>query len=604
MCVALLIASACPLVAQNEPYPIPDPGVPELTAVTPQSRATFGWTGGGGKLGGFVDEFDDLVIGAHNEDESGTILNSGALYVFLDAFLTRPSNPAKAQLVSSALNPDGNQLGRLDIKIGNVRGDDSLGNPRDNCIFAGEIGRTAVYPPLSTSVPGGGAVEIYDFNNQSFNGTPSTLFAPPVADVAPEEVGLFGNYLAIGDVTGDGINDLFVSAPKTTIDNAELGRFYAFAGHADFVPVPGQQPPSHPAWDQWVGVNAPEPLEGDTWGNSFGYSIAVANFNVDPAVEVLVGRPDRTRQTKVNAPQGGSVYVFSGNYVQGLFAGDPPPGEGTINRVNDPPRPPDGINTEPPQYQYFWHEFGKQQPSPLFDDGLGWIVGTADVGSPGGGPPDGIPDALVHDEASDFIGDGSPLSPQISGVGGLWIFFGGSLNVSVLVDPDYVFLQFPPNLDPTKLLPQVPEWNARVGRAFAGINLYNPLSGVVEPGLLYSAPNADWDNLDQMGPLDQVGHLYLLRFPQGLCANGQCDTALLYPELRPAAVPNAWGPNPMFDVGGAAYMGRFANWLVVLNYRGWDPVTQGDQFVATIRHATVSGKADAGKARAYVPDLP
>jgi len=611
MCVALFIASAYPLVAQNEPQPVPDlvnQQVLELKAVTPQASATFGWTGAGGKLEGLADEFDDLVIGAHNEDEPDTpdpILNSGALYVFLDEALERPIDPVKARLVGSTIQ-GGMQLGRLDVKIGNVRGDDSLGNPRDNCIFAGEPGRDADYPPLSTCVPGAGAVEIYDFNNPLFNGMPSTLLAPPVADVAPNEVRLFGNYLAIGDITRDGINDLIVSAPDTIIHGTCLGRFYVFEGRADFVPVigpGGQQPYPHPAWERWIGMNPPEPHAGASWGNTFGYSIAAANFDVDQAVEVLVGRPDRTERFKLNAPNGGSFYLFSGKYLHDLFGGYPPPGEGTVNRVHNPPPPPDAINQDEPEYEYFWHEFGKpgtgQGEAPLWNDGLGWIVGVADVGCPGEGPPDGIPDALVHDEASDFIGNGSPGVPEISGVGGLWIFFGlGGQHPEIdgtFVDPAYVFLQMPPNLD--DLGPQVSPFNSRVGRAFGGINLYNPQSGLVEPGLLYSAPNADWSGLDQ------VGHLYLLRFP--LCPSGPCvDPAATYPTLRPANAPNAWGPVPMFDLGGAAAMGRFANWLVVLNYRGWNPLTQGDQFVATIRHALVDGQPDAGKARAYIPMLP
>ncbi len=588
VCIAFVVGGA--LRAQTESMPVVDTAPDPLTAVTPKREAYFGWTGAGGKLEGVLDENDDLVIGAIQEDEAqGGPYESGALYVFLNDLLVRPSLPAKQRLVGSTIH-SGMQLGRLDIKIGNVRGTDEFDVPLDNCIFAGCSDRTAEYPePLNESVVLGGAVEIYDFNHASFDGVPSTLFAPPVEDVVPEEVGNFGNGLALGDVTRDGIDDLIVGAFKTEVDGKGIGRIYVFQGHEDFVAAPGQQPFPHPAWDHWIGLNAPEPEEGDSWGTGFGHSVAAVNLDSDEAVEVVVGRPDRDRSNSGDAPAGGTAYVLRGTYLHDLFGGYPPPTAGTLNRVNDPPEP-DDVDSQSPEYQVLLNPFGAVQTPSMSNDAFGWIVGeVGDLGSPGGGALDGFPDIAIHAEGTDFIGTGSASTPEAENVGGLWIFFGHDPEEEEpdLVDPAGVLLQVPSNID--DLDPYT--HGGRVGRSFAAIDLYNPDDEEVQRGLLIGHPNADWDSVSE------AGRVYLLRPP--FCPTTACTNPLV-----PAQSPNAWGVEPLLQDGGPVADAMFGSWIVVLDYRGFDPETEGQQFVVTIRQATDDGKTRAGKAVPYIPDLP
>jgi hypothetical protein len=102
----------------------------------------------------------------------------------------------------------------------------------------------------------------------------------------------FGSSLAAGDVDGDGLADIAVGAPFEWVgDNHEQGRAYVF---------------STPYGSLLFSLDSPNPLEYA----SFGYSLAVGDFNGDGYGEVAVGAP--TEYVGGNFDQG-RAYVLSGD---------------------------------------------------------------------------------------------------------------------------------------------------------------------------------------------------------------------------------------------------------------------------------------------------
>jgi hypothetical protein len=130
-----------------------------------------------------------------------------------------------------------------------------------------------------------------------------------INDPEPENLNQFGASVAVGDINGDGFQDLLVGAPGyNTRTDTDVGRIYVYFS---------------------IGENlssAPEPfiLEipetdfgADVDGDHFGSSVVTADFNLDGIDDFAVSAPDRER-FELDFQEGGEIYVFLGN-TDGVF---------------------------------------------------------------------------------------------------------------------------------------------------------------------------------------------------------------------------------------------------------------------------------------------
>lgn len=549
------------LSAQSEKLPCVDPAVPKLQAGAPKKEARFGSDMGVGKLRVTSgDTKDDLVVCAPVEPQ-GSIAGVGAAWVYEDELLLAPASNFRLLPTPNASGlSQGMSLGEKAVVIANLRGDDILTQqPRDNLLLIACFLRQADYGNGCDPVPFGGSVEMYDYNHLDQNGAvlQKSIFAPPnpsvdgCPDSTPTEVRGFGYGIAVGDISGDGILDLVVGAVNTTatvpgtepgtfVEIPNEGRVYILLGQDDDLSSSGVDFWDDP-WAAWLGINAPESIDPEkSWGGHFGLQVATAHLAGYAFAEVIVGRPDDDRTASrcnpqpptdpdLCPPQGGSAYIFRGLWLNEQFQGepyDPATGEGTWNRVIDPPHPDPGLpvaqhglDPDLPEYQVLRNPFGDIQPSgsgryPLWADGFAFFVfNGGDCGSPSDGELegdfDGIDDLLVHSEAADFIGNQTADSPQVANVGGLVLYHGMGGPTTQIVDPRPHLLQ-----QPTNVANGIPNPGSRIGRHLARADgWYDCVTQQVKPGIFVSAPDADWEIVPGQGLVTDAGIVYLLRLP-------------------------------------------------------------------------------------------
>lgn len=613
----VVLSSAQRMWAQSEALPCVDPAVTKLQAGTPKAGAHFGFSMAAGKLGGISDANDDLVVCAPQEPE-GSIPGVGAAWIFEDETLDAPASNFRLlpTLNSSGLSQNMG-LGERAIEIANLRGQDASSQARDNLILIACYNRAAEYDCDSVAL--GGSVEMYDYNAAGAGPVPKrSVFAPPNPDVdgcpdtTPSEVKGFGHALAVADISRDGIQDLIVGAinttgkvPQTNEDIPNRGRFYILLGHADS--------PNHEddfwddPWNAWLGVNAPESADPEiSWGGHFAALIATANLSGESAADVIVGRPDDDvtaspcpQQPPASPddcpPQGGSVYIFRGQWLHDQFDGDPyDPGTGigSWNRVIDPPHPdPDlvgqsgGLDATYPEYQVLRNPFGDIQPDgsnpryPLWANWFGWFVfNGGDCGSPYDGELEGgldeVDDLLVHSESAAFIGNGLADSPQVEHCGALFLYHGlGGPASPDIVDPRPHLLQRPINVENG-----IPNGGSRIGRHFARADAwYDCTTSQTGPALFIAEPDSDWNSVADAGIVNMI------RLP--LPAPTSSDWWV------PLPIVNAWGSTPRTEPSssvsgenGPAH--TFGAWIVTLDYKN-NPAFPGMQVVISARQAAV-----------------
>jgi hypothetical protein len=493
-----------------------------------------------------------------------------------------------------------------------------------------------------------GSVEMYDYLAGDANAVPQQSLAPPLTVTnqggpsLPSEVKGFGHGFAVADVNVDTVDDLIVGALNTAVWDtdrdgspylhADLGRTYVILGHGDLW---GEDD----FWDQpykaWLGIDAPESPDvhdgvAEDWGTRFGAQIVGVDLCGAYGPEVVVGRPDTNRDaTPCNPqppldpddcpPQGGSVYVFRGEWLHHQFDGNPYDAainpSGTYNLVITPPRPdpelvglPGGLNATSPEYQLLRNPFGDVQPtgsdprSPQWHDWFGWFVFNAgDTGSPQDDPEfagdlDGVNDLVVHLEDCDFIGNGSLAVPQVGHVGGLTLYHGrGNQGGPLLVDPRPVLLQRPINVNGG-----IPSPLSRIGRAFARAEeWFDCLTGQLEPALFIGETDSSWDGKVLAGRVDCIR----LPLPPPAHSND--------PWWVPLPIVNAWGATALIESPLISEMTEqgprheFGSCIVTLDYKGLQSLYPGQQLVISARQASVlfggSLKVNAGRAYPFLP---
>jgi hypothetical protein len=242
-----------------------------LDAANPHSWAQFGWSVAVGDVDG--DGKDDVVVSAPGEYVGGNAW--GRAYVFSGVngslLLTVESpNPNLAEEFGASLAVgDVNGDGKGDITVG-AAGEDVGGNP--------DQGRAYVFSGADGSLL-------------------FTLDSPN-----PEEGAWFGSSVAVGDVNGDGRDDIAVGASGEHVGGNSQGQAYVFSGADGSV---------------LLTLNTPNAQAGP----GFGVSVAVGDVNGDGKGDIAVGA---SGEDVGGIAVQGRAYVFSGAGGSLLFTLDSP----------------------------------------------------------------------------------------------------------------------------------------------------------------------------------------------------------------------------------------------------------------------------------------
>jgi len=285
-----------------------------LDAPSPQAGAYFGGSLAVGEVDG--DGLADIAVGASSEDVGGAE-KQGRVYVFsgLDGSLLftldSPNPQAWAAFGCSVAVGDVDADGTGDVAVG-AYGQDVASNIGQGrvYIFSGANGSLlfALDTPNPQSVAVfGHSVAVGDVDGDGredvavgapgegaggrayvFSGLDGSIL---FALASPNPQALFGFSLTVGDTDGDGLADIAVTALENVGGNAEQGRVYVFSGATGSL---------------LFALDTPNPQVGAYFGHS---SAAVGDVNGDGKGDIAVGA--HGEDVGGNQYQG-RVYAFSG----------------------------------------------------------------------------------------------------------------------------------------------------------------------------------------------------------------------------------------------------------------------------------------------------
>jgi len=303
-----------------------------LDSPNPEPGGDFGYSVAMGDVDG--DGRDDIAVGATNEDV-GTTESAGRAYVFsgvsgsLLLTLTVPSpNPEFPRSFAESLAVgDVNGDGRADIVVGAEQEHVGGKNQGRAYVFSGANG--SLLFALDTPNPQGGAgfggdVAVADVNGDGLGeivvgangeqvganagqgrayvfsgGSGSHLLTLDTPN--PQAGAYFGGDVAVGDVNGDGLEEIVVGAMGEDVgaNVRQGGRAYVFSGLSGSV---------------LLTLTAPNP-QSYGW---FGSAVATGDVNGDSKADVAVGAP-AALVFYFGSSTAASAYVFSGASGSLLF---------------------------------------------------------------------------------------------------------------------------------------------------------------------------------------------------------------------------------------------------------------------------------------------
>jgi hypothetical protein len=159
-----------------------------------------------------------------------------------------------------------------------------------------QSGAVCIYPGHPGDPTAGGGIHV---DGSRFNVLPSSDVSLSLS------VGFFGfSVSTAGDVDGDGIDDVLIGAPTSSIAGNYLGAVFLYRGLHNAAPDPTP-----------LSV-----VSGPSANSLFGWSVANAgDLNGDGFADVIVGAPDESQF----GTQNGGVFVFQGSSfgISGLQAG-------------------------------------------------------------------------------------------------------------------------------------------------------------------------------------------------------------------------------------------------------------------------------------------
>lgn len=530
--------------------------IPHLDPTTqaPQAGAKFGFSMVMGKVGNpATDTLDDLVVAALGVDSP--VLNGvGAVYPFLGPFLLNNTIPDTQQFPI----PDQAQLGMGERYPAMGRVDTAVA---ENLVF--------MCSPRQAGLGGGaneGAVQVF----RALDPIPAHYATlRPLGTSIQTDGALFGNAIAIGDVNGDGVDDLVVGASGTrNCTLSSQGRVYIFFGGNNWL--------QNPANMVWVAINSPLSPAGCTpppptaSQHSFGFSVAVVDFDQDGFGEVVVGAPGRVRGGV------GAVYIYDGVGVASLATGQ-------IHDVGSAGAVPTSTLVPPATYANSQGNFGWSM----------FAIGNMGSNSLGNQWSTGRPDLAVHGEGTDYPDAITPTAPR---AGAMFIYFGDDTG-NALVDSTPVVL-FTPVLtvpDPAGGSPievHAPQQHGRFGRAAAVVRWPITDNGEPRRHLLIGEPDADvMDPNDPLFPLAQrktsAGRVFAFQAPLHQPSHQQ-NAWGAYVLLEPADTTPETLSSPFASLTATAHGptdgALFGAWIVSGNYANG---TDGDEFVVSAREKNI-----------------
>ena len=229
--------------------------------------ATVGGTGSSDRLGQALDIADDLtgdgiadlVVGAPYDDDGAS--NAGAVWLFaggpgIDGALT----PADAE-VSFLGAASGDQLGAALHGGGDLNGD-GIADLAVGAPYGDDAGRDEGIVALFFGGSLSGSISAADAD--------TLMWGDASGDNAGTSVAI------VGDVDGDGYDDLLIGAPTSDITGSDAGAAYLFTGT--------------PTWVDSTMALSDATLEGVSAGDAAGYRVAPAgDVDGDGRADLLIG---------------------------------------------------------------------------------------------------------------------------------------------------------------------------------------------------------------------------------------------------------------------------------------------------------------------------
>jgi hypothetical protein len=224
----------------------------------------------------------DVAIGA-----PGVLAGRGAVFLFATGGGFPTATTRNANNAGGADGYTVRILGRPGDQLGTALATIDVNNDGFRDIVAGAPGNNRIYIIKGgTSVTAGGTIDLTTV-------TPNLLTIVYASDITVADQ--LGRVFVAGDVTGEGVADLVMSAPQ---EAGGAGRVYLLAGRSDGL-----------LGNIDLAVSATAVFTGAGAGDLSGFSLALPDFDADGTKDIAIGAPAADPGGRINA---GAVYVIWG----------------------------------------------------------------------------------------------------------------------------------------------------------------------------------------------------------------------------------------------------------------------------------------------------